>query len=462
MTNLHERVDVFNTAVSEHENKLCDALLTSSEYLFTLLQDDSSLAHLKASTHNALRTHLNDNIRDNLRAMMYAENRQILAIHQRALLQTLDAIPVPIHSAHQQTATVESLPSIAQHRDLLILKELCIRQANALTMTRHSYLENMFSLRQFAKGFTWITLGAAVIIAGLVVPEVMVPIAIGIGLAGVIYGVIDVAKEAAEMVSEKTVPELGERDITKLSDKTQDLLVDHEPKMQSQLRTSINRYQKRLGISSGIAIAATGLALGIILLAVAVPGMLLPPVTLTIASVVALAVSATAATYFTASFLTKRAKCVKASIQVNTDTRVMQHNIDKIMQASEQELLELSAKKQQQLDAHEQLSSSAYMDTVLADNNADDRLSKAEVIKLKAGFDHVENVNLPKPEPIENILGEDLDFMFEKSPQPSQSQRHKENALQENNAIDNIAEDEDGGESGGGNIEKNSMTLRPE
>lgn len=246
---LNDEINQFNNDIIQLEQQACENIFTALQYLNNLFED---------STKHSLNIEIiNTWLTSMLKGMLNAKTLEEMRAYQTSFTEAILHVP----------QTPANKPVI----------EACLKNIDILLAVRSTYLNKLSSHASIAKNFGWMALGTLLIIVGVLVPPVEI-VVISLGIVGYVYGAIDFAKEAAEPLSKKGLPKLGQRDTSQFSATVKNL-IDPDRKTPSESVSLLQSAKKKVIKTAGLIASGIGLTSGGAALLIALPSLaaLFPP-----------------------------------------------------------------------------------------------------------------------------------------------------------------------------------------
>lgn len=246
---LTDEINQFNNDIVQLEQQSCENILTAIQHAYDIVEGNSK--------HSSAIEIINAWLTSMLKGMVNA--------------QTLEEL----HA--YQTSFKEALQHLSETSISKILIDACLKNIDALFTIRSTYLSKLSSHANIAKNFGWIALGAVCIIVGVLIPPIEI-VVISLGIVGYVYGAIDFAKEAAESLSKKELPKLGQRDTHQFNTTIKNLIEPHR-KTPSESISLFQTTKKKIIKTAGLMASAIGLTSGGAALLIALPSIaaIFPP-----------------------------------------------------------------------------------------------------------------------------------------------------------------------------------------
>lgn len=309
---LTAQINQYNQQASQLENAACENIFAAYKYLSeNLLAEQAFLNHYQAKQREHWLEILNEWILASLKGMLLAKTAEELNSYQENIHTALNRIKTNI--PHPETSDVYKLITV------------CEKNVTILADTRENYLEKISGHATMAKNFGWMALGAALIVVGIVIPPIEI-VAIGLGVAGLVYGTVDYAKEAAENYMENRFPKLGKRQPDNLTTPVKTLLTPAEKPAPAK-----SSYKKGLKIAT-LAASGIGLLSGFGGLLAVLPGLalLFPPALPFVFAAIGLAAAVTVGVIYAHKVYSERKELKAAQEQQKQIQATAEEQLDKL------------------------------------------------------------------------------------------------------------------------------------
>ena len=281
---LTNEINQFNNDVIQLEQQACENIFTALQHLNNLLED-STKHSLDIETINTWLISM-------LKGMLNAKTLEEMQAYQTSFMEAIQHVP--------QTSL--NKPVI----------EACLKNIDILFTVRSTYLNKLSSHASITKNFGWMALGTILIVVGVLVPPVEI-IVISLGVIGYVYGAIDFAKEAAEPLSKKGLPKLGQRDISQFNTTVKNL-IDPNRKTPGESVSLLQSAKKKIIKTVGLIASGIGLTSGGAALLIALPSIaaIFPPALPFVLAAIGLAAAVVAGSIYICKLYQERQKLKQA------------------------------------------------------------------------------------------------------------------------------------------------------